>query len=248
MPSRIHSGRMEEWKTSSSEIGKGARQQQHELRYAALARMEGHDRKVAAALQNAIDAAEAHDVMAALATASARPGHARLPHADEIEAAGQRLRETLWDFGLQIRPIAADGNCQFRAVADQLWGSDHNHAAVRERAVSHLRSNPDRYAGFAVGEDFPEYLNRMATPAHWGDNLSLQAIADAFQIRIMLITSFQRRALVVSPQQMCRERGQDQDRCIWLGFFAEWHYVSLESSEQNEANLEVARITRSSLS
>lgn len=239
---------MEEWQTSSSEIGKGARQQQHELRYAALARMEGHDRKVAAALQNAIDAAEAHNVMAALATTSARPGHARLPHADEIEAAGQRLRETLWDFGLQIRPIAADGNCQFRAVADQLWGSDHNHAAVREQAVSHLRSNPDRYAGFAVGQDFPEYLNRMATPAHWGDNLSLQAIADAFQIRIMLITSLQRRALIVSPQQMCRERGQDQDRCIWLGFFAEWHYVSLESSEQNEANLEVARITRSSLS
>ena len=51
--------------------------------------------------------------------------------------------------------MADDGNCQFRALAHELYGDQERHALVRERVVTHLRENADSYS-FFVG-DLPEW-------------------------------------------------------------------------------------------
>lgn len=158
-----------------------------------------------------------------LEDASARPPTARLPLEAEVDSAASQLHWRLSDYGLRAREIAGDGACQFRAVADQLFGDQELHGSVRERALAQLRSYKTKYEGFAVGESFEEYLNRMAEPATWGDNLSLQAIADVFDVEACLVTSFLERSFIcISP---CSGKPAQQ---IWLGFYAEYHYTSLE--------------------
>jgi hypothetical protein len=55
-----------------------------------------------------------------------------------------RLRK----YNLCERKIKGDGNCQFRAVADQLYRDSKFHLDVRRIAVHQLRSNPTTYSQF----------------------------------------------------------------------------------------------------
>lgn len=51
-------------------------------------------------------------------------------------------------YGLCERKIKGDGNCQFRAVADQLYRDSKFHLDVRRIAVHQLRSNQSSYSQF----------------------------------------------------------------------------------------------------
>ncbi|CAJ1387112.1 unnamed protein product [Effrenium voratum] len=61
-----------------------------------------------------------------------------LETSQEAEAARRhaRLERLLAAHGLAERPVAGDGNCQFRALADQLYGSEEHHDAIRAQAAS----------------------------------------------------------------------------------------------------------------
>ena len=60
----------------------------------------------------------------------------------------QLLRRRLDGIGLRENEVDGDGNCQFRAIADQLYGSSDRYAEVRANIVEHLRSNSSRYSAF----------------------------------------------------------------------------------------------------
>ena len=51
----------------------------------------------------------------------------------------QLLRRRLDGLGLRENEVDGDGNCQFRAIADQLYGSPDRYAEVRANIVEHLR-------------------------------------------------------------------------------------------------------------
>ena len=135
-----------------------------------------------------------------------------------------RLHSRLQLYGLSEKRIEGDGNCQFRALADQLWRDQGRHAEVRARVMACMRREPDAYSVFVCDEPFPAYLQRMAAPGAWGDHLTLQAAADAFQVKLCLLTSYRDSfVLEIAPRQ-----GEAQ-RTLWLSFFAEVHYNSLYS-------------------
>ncbi|CAK0882524.1 unnamed protein product [Prorocentrum cordatum] len=144
---------------------------------------------------------------------------------EEVLAAATTLDWKLADFGLRARPIKGDGACQFRAVADQLWRDQELHPFARDQALSQLRRDAGRYAGFADCEGgFGAYLDRMRAAAEWGDNLTLQAIADTYRVQICMVTTYLERGFLhISPWGAGGAANQ-----IWLGFYAEYHYTSLE--------------------
>jgi len=145
-----------------------------------------------------------------------------------VDSAESRLQWVLSDYGLRARHIVGDGACQFRAVADQLFRDQELHGSVRHAVVTQLRNFRPHYEGFADSvEGFDAYCDKMEGPREWGDNLSLQAIADAYNIQVCLVTSYlTHRFLCVSPASACNSA--QPPRQIWLGFFAEYHYTSLE--------------------
>jgi len=153
----------------------------------------------------------------------ARPLTSQPPFEAEVYSAASQLHWRLSDYGLASREVIGDGACQFRAVADQLYRDQELQGSVRQRATWQLRSHATRYKHFVEGETFAGYLARMAKPTTWGDNLSLQAIADAFEIEVCLVSTFLERSFISIRPASGRSMQQ-----IWLGFYAEYHYTSLE--------------------
>ncbi|KAL8272890.1 hypothetical protein Esti_003199 [Eimeria stiedai] len=64
------------------------------------------------------------------------------------DAVGVPFIAALRQAGLVVRSIVADGNCLFRAAADQLYGDQGLHVKLREAAVSYIRSHPDDFQAF----------------------------------------------------------------------------------------------------
>eukprot|EP00419_Tripos_fusus_P059014 CAMPEP_0172929864 /NCGR_PEP_ID=MMETSP1075-20121228/218702_1 /TAXON_ID=2916 /ORGANISM="Ceratium fusus, Strain PA161109" /LENGTH=224 /DNA_ID=CAMNT_0013791169 /DNA_START=78 /DNA_END=752 /DNA_ORIENTATION=- len=100
------------------------------------------------------------------------------------------LRERLDKFGLCMKEMKGDGNCQFRSLAFNLLGHQDHHAMTRKAAVAHMRKHADFFGCmFEDSAEFNAYLRDMARARTWGDELTLRAIVEAYNCEAHLITS-----------------------------------------------------------
>jgi len=102
----------------------------------------------------------------------------------------QRLRERLQNNGLKELVMQGDGNCQFRSVAYELYGSQAFHEHVRLKAVRYIRDNSEQFAPyFASKDELGDYIIEMSCLGCWGDELTLRAIAEAYGVEVHVLTS-----------------------------------------------------------
>ena len=59
-----------------------------------------------------------------------------------------KLKSILSVFGLAERNVLGDGNCQYRALADQMFGDESHHEAVRKRVCLQLEAHSSDYMDF----------------------------------------------------------------------------------------------------
>ena len=97
---------------------------------------------------------------------------------------------------------------------------------MRARVVAQLRQAPDAYSVF-VTEPYDEYVGRMARAGTWGDHLTLQAAADAFRVRLCLLTSYKEQFVIDVAARDEVGGPAPGGAVLWLSFFAEVHYNSL---------------------
>jgi len=81
--------------------------------------------------------------------------------------------------------MGKDGNCMFRAVAHQLFGSQEKYDIIRKNCVDFMEKERDHFSQF-VTEDFMEYLKRKRLDRVFGNHLELQAIAEIFNRPILI--------------------------------------------------------------
>jgi len=142
-----------------------------------------------------------------------------------IALARVRLEGVMEMFQAKARPVEADGNCQFRALALQLHGDEAEHAKVRSATVEWLKRMQERYCDF-VHEPYADYLKRMACGGEWGDNVTLQAASDMLYRDIHILNdqpgaeriSIHPAHTVVSVTE----------KPLWLAFISEMHYDAVE--------------------
>jgi len=108
---------------------------------------------------------------------------------EQIEAGEALLRQRCRFLGLMSMEMLDDGNCQFRAMAQELYAAQDHHGVVRRAVVEHLRQNPNKYAPFFGAGEWKEYLRKMAALRTWGDEITLRAAAETFNVRIHIISS-----------------------------------------------------------
>lgn len=75
---------------------------------------------------------------------------------------------------MRLLQVAGDGNCQFRVLSDQLFGTDDQHSFVRSVVVERLRQHPEEYRPYVSGKEYEEYVDAMAVDGTWGDHITLQ--------------------------------------------------------------------------
>ena len=75
-----------------------------------------------------------------------------------------------------MEPVAADGNCFFRALSDQRWGDDSHHAALRRDVVEYMKRNREAFEPFVEDDEkWDSYVARMSEDGAWAGNVELQA-------------------------------------------------------------------------
>ncbi|KAH9660631.1 OTU domain-containing protein [Citrus sinensis] len=144
-----------------------------------------------------------------------------IPSIDEATLDHQRLLERLQVYDLVEHKVQGDGNCQFRALSDQIYRTAEHHEFVRQQIVAQLKSNPDIYEGY-VPMAYGDYLEKMSKSGEWGDHVTLQAAADLYGVKIFVITSFKDTCYIEILPNVERSI-----RVIYLSFWAEVHYNSI---------------------
>lgn len=77
--------------------------------------------------------------------------------------------------------MAADGNCLFRSLSDQLYHDfGNNHELVRREVCDYLAGHESEFSAFLVlddededASDFTTYVETMRRDGEWGGNLEL---------------------------------------------------------------------------
>ncbi|PIA40665.1 hypothetical protein AQUCO_02400020v1 [Aquilegia coerulea] len=144
-----------------------------------------------------------------------------IPNVSDASLDHQRLLQRLNVYGLYEVKVSGDGNCQFRALSDQMYKSPDHHKHVRKEIVKQLKDCRSLYESY-VPMNYKRYYKKMAKSGEWGDHVTLQAAADKFGAKVCLLTSFRDTCFIeIHPQ------GQSPQRELWLSFWSEVHYNSL---------------------
>jgi OTU domain-containing protein 3 len=88
---------------------------------------------------------------------------------------------------LKVREMGGDGNCFFRAIADQITGDESRHMEYRHHAVDYIRANKDMYVPFIEDDEtIEQYCDDMEKDGIWGDQLETNALASCFKFNIIV--------------------------------------------------------------
>lgn len=139
-------------------------------------------------------------------------------------------------YGRTVHKIQGDGNCQFRAIADQLpllgvtkadGGGNYSHEELRRLAAEHININRSSYASHIEGEGVDSYIARISLDGTWGDELTMRALSRFFEINIVVIPSDGSKIIINRART-------DNPHPIVLGHEIKdgvgWHYQSLRNS------------------
>ncbi len=122
--------------------------------------------------------------------------------------------------------IVGDGNCFFRSVSHQLYGTENRHPQIRALAIQHLINCPEHFVEYNTDQSWLQYLRSMWTLGTWADHIIIQAVANTNHLRINITESalnFSESTIVSSIYT--QPEGQNV-RDIYIGHLDELHYVS----------------------
>jgi hypothetical protein len=122
----------------------------------------------------------------------------------------KRIAQILALLRLKEEPMAKDGNCQFRALAHQIYGNANRHREVRRRVVEYMEQHPQTFrcvsrarsasrclrgltggvgghSEFVVRGRWATYLTQMRKSGEYGDERTLAAAAEVYKTRIYVV-------------------------------------------------------------
>jgi len=154
-----------------------------------------------------------------------------------------RMKERLEKHGFIEAPVVPDGNCQMRALADQINGDENYHADVRSKIISWLDKNekfPVDDSGSTTLGDFIDrdhyprwasYVSYMSRNGSWGDHITLVAAAEVYGVQISIISNVDDGG---TGQYMTTiiPRSRKPTKTVSLSHWHELHYNSLHPAKQ----------------
>ena len=151
---------------------------------------------------------------------------------DKIAAGKALLGQRLAFLALRMVEMEDDGNCQFRALSHELYGSQDHHLRVRAGAVAYLRAHEADFAPFVgTAADWAHYLGRMAKSREWGDELTLRAACDEYGVVVHVVTTEHENWLLhYSPDSLAMADGRPPPgtRECFLAYVSPIHYNVIE--------------------
>lgn len=161
-----------------------------------------------------------------------------------------RYKDALASKGLRLTPVSGDGNCMFRSVAHQVYGSDEHHDVVRQAAASYMLIERAYFAGW-IADDYDAYIANLRKDGTWGDDPELQALSEVYDRPVEIwVADAKAGARVLktmhgvrtgrTPMRLSYYGGGHYDSIVGPGF-AEAH-VTQAVGKREEEMLRVARL------
>lgn len=120
----------------------------------------------------------------------------------------------------------------FKSVSHQLYGSADFHFEIRMAGISHLHDHPELYIESISDDTWKIYIKQMSTLGTWCDNVTIQAVANAFDCVIHVTESNpnSQKAITITPVVQ-----QGTQQTIFIGYINDLHYVSTvtDTNSQN---------------
>ncbi|QCD81608.1 OTU domain-containing protein 3 isoform X2 [Vigna unguiculata] len=137
------------------------------------------------------------------------------------QADTSQFRTQLDALGLRIVEVTADGNCFFRALADQLEGNEEEHKKYRSMVVKHILDNREMFEPFIEDEvPFDEYCLSMENDGTWAGHMELQAASLVTRSNICIHRH-------MSPRWYIRNFDDHGVRMVHLSYHDGEHYNSV---------------------
>lgn len=135
------------------------------------------------------------------------------------------FRAQLDALGLKIIQVTADGNCFFRALADQLEGNEEEHEKYRHMVVQYIVKNREMFEPFIEDEiPFDEYSQSMEKDGTWAGHMELQAASLVTRNNICIHHH-------MSPRWYIRNFDNQGAHMIHLSYHDGEHYNSVRLKE-----------------
>ena len=90
------------------------------------------------------------------------------------------LTERLAQISLMPYEVGGSGDCFFKSVSHQLYGTPELHLQIRTAGIRHLNDHPEFYIESISNNCWENYIQQMSTPGTWCDNIIIQAVANAY--------------------------------------------------------------------
>ena len=84
--------------------------------------------------------------------------------------------------------ISGDGNCFFRAISKELFGSQQFHGKMRQVLVSFISNNPTMLKALDFSNRFKQHCTKMSRNGTYATQVELQAMATFLQIPLYVFT------------------------------------------------------------
>jgi hypothetical protein len=90
--------------------------------------------------------------------------------------------------GRTVHRVLGDGNCMFRSLSHQVYGTEDEHQNVRLTLQQVLEENLETYEKFWIQTDVPfsVHVQRLKNQGVWGTHVELLAAIDHYQIPVCI--------------------------------------------------------------
>ncbi|PON76831.1 OTU domain-containing protein 5/Otubain-like deubiquitinase [Parasponia andersonii] len=122
--------------------------------------------------------------------------------------------------GLEVKRMLEDGNCLFRAVADQVYGDSEAYELTRQMCIDYMEQERDHFSQF-ITEGFTSYCKRKRRDKVYGNNVEIQALSEMYN-RPIHIYSYS-----TEPINIFHGNYNTDTPPIWLSYHHGNHYNSL---------------------
>eukprot|EP01114_Cavostelium_apophysatum_P008637 TRINITY_DN2126_c0_g1_i1.p1 TRINITY_DN2126_c0_g1~~TRINITY_DN2126_c0_g1_i1.p1 ORF type:complete len:1679 (-),score=453.03 TRINITY_DN2126_c0_g1_i1:53-5089(-) len=110
------------------------------------------------------------------------------------------FQKQLGDSSLKLTEVELDGESQFRALSDQIYGLEEGYTIVRLLLMSEILSNPATYTRYVPkGVDLETYVYGMSKDGTEGDYLTLCAFSNFYNADVVVYSPKFQRPVVFQP-------------------------------------------------
>lgn len=89
------------------------------------------------------------------------------------------LTDRLSQISLVPHDVGGSGDCFFKSVSHQLYGTAQLHYEIRMSGIAHLNNHPELYIESISNNNWANYVKQMSNQGTWCDNIIIQAVANA---------------------------------------------------------------------